>query len=419
MSVLVVSVSHRTAPLSTLSALATDSDGAVKLLDAVTASPWIDEAVVLSTCNRTEIYVACQRFHGALEAVVGELAASGGLPEGTIADACSVFYDDAAVGHCFTVASGLDSVVAGEHQILGQVRKALTVAQGHGTVGSMLNALFQQALRVAKRVQTETEIGNAGRSLVGAALDGLDLADLTGRRVTIVGAGSMAAVAAHAAADRGASVTVVNRTFERAARLAERTGGTARPFTELADTLGETEVLCTCTGAQGLRLSAAELAGTPVREVIDLGLPADVDDDVLDLPGVRLMNLDRLVADHSDEATSAEVAAATTLVAHEVADFVAGRRAAAVTPTVVALRSMANDVLAREERRLRQRLPELDENQAEEIHHAMRRVVEKLLHQPTVQLKKSAGTPDSPDYASALRDLFALDQTVIEAVSQP
>lgn len=414
-NVLVVSVSHRTAPLSVLSALAMDAAGSAKLLDAVMQSELISEAFVLSTCNRTEVYVAASRFHGALDEVVTELASVGGLNPEEMGQNCSVFYDEAAVRHAFLVASGLDSVVAGEHQILGQVRRALNVAQNHGTIGSTLNALFQQALRVGKRVQTETAIGGAGRSLVGAAIEALDL-EVSGRAVTIVGAGSMAAVAAHTVAERGASITVVNRTFAKAERLAELAGGRAVPMDELASALATSEVLISCTGALGVHLTVDDLAGTTVRDIVDLGLPADVSEDVESLDGVRLMNLDRLMAEHADSATSPDVDAAQALVAEEITDFLAARRAAAVAPTVVALRTMANEVLEREQLRLAKRVPDLTAEQQEEIAQSMRRVVEKLLHQPTVNLKRAAASPSDYDYARALRDLFALDPAVIDTV---
>lgn len=419
MNVLVVSVSHRTAPMHILSALAMDAAESAKLLDAVTQSEFIAEALVLSTCNRTEVYVASTRFHGGLEVIVTELAAMAGLAESDLSDHCSVFYEEAAVQHGFMVAGGLDSAVAGEHQILGQVRKALTVAQGEGTIGTTLNALFQQALRVGKRVQTETSIGSAGRSLVSAAADVLGLDDLTGRSVTVVGAGSMAAVAAHTAADRGADVTVVNRTFAKAERLAEIVGGSARPMDVLPSVLASTDVLMSCTGALGVHLTPEDIAATPVREIIDLGLPPDVSVDVEQLPGVRLMNLDRLVSEHADPATEARVESANQLVRQEVSDFVALRRAAAVTPTVVALRSLGNNVLELEHQRLRQRLPGLEDAQYEEIRQSMRRVIEKLLHQPTVNVKKAAASSTDYDYARALRDLFALDQALVDAVREP
>lgn len=421
MSILVVSVSHKTAPMDLLSRLTLDPPGVTKLLGALVADEHVDEAVVLSTCNRTEVYADVSRFHGGLAAVTGELARATGVGLAQLQEAVAVLYDETTVGHCFTVTSGLDSMVAGEHQILGQVRQALAHAQQEGTVGTSLNALFQQALRVGKRVQAETSAGSAGRSLVTASLDQLARLGrgVTGQRVLIVGAGSMAALAAHTVADRGALVTLVNRTFERAAHLASAVGGDARPMAELDAALGEADVLVTCTGARGLVIGPERLADTPVRGVIDLALPADVAEEVGDLPGVELVNLGRLQAEGGfDAAGTRELGQAHELVGDEVRDFLGMRRAAQVTPTVVALRTMAKEVVGAEMSRLDQRLPDLAPAERAEVATTVRRVVEKLLHQPTVRVKELAALPDSPDYAAALRELFALDATAIDAVSK-
>lgn len=428
MSILVVSVSHKTAPMDLLSRLTLPPDVTRRMLDCLVASEHVDEAVVLSTCNRTEVYASVTRFHGGLQALTETVRRVAGVDVDVLEDNCAVFYDEAAVSHCFTVTSGLDSMVAGEHQILGQVRQALNQAQAEGAVGTALHALFQQSLRVAKRVQTETAAGAAGRSLVTAAID--ELADrgigVGGMRALVVGAGSMAALAAHTLNDRGAAVTLVNRTLEKADRLADAVGGTARPLEELTEALEHADVVVTCTGARGLRLSADEVRHTPVRGVIDLALPADVADEVGDLPGVELVNLDTLARLAQGDAVgitdglgagTAEIAEAQALVAGEVRDFLGLRRAAAVAPTVVALRSMAQDVMTAELARLHSRLPALEDRERKEIEQTVRRVVEKLLHQPTVRVKQLAAMPDTPDYAAALRELFALDAAGIDAAA--
>ncbi|MDO5681286.1 MAG: glutamyl-tRNA reductase [Propionibacteriaceae bacterium] len=429
MSILVVSVSHKTASMDLLARLTLPADMTSKMLTSLVESEHVAEAVVLSTCNRTEIYASVTRFHGGLQALTETVERIAGVSVETLQDNCAVFYDEAAVSHCFSVASGLDSMVRGEHQILGQVRQSFKQAQEEGAVGTALNALFQQALRVAKRVQTETAAGTAGRSLVTASL--AELADrgieVGGLRALVVGAGSMAALAAHTLNDRGAAVTLVNRTLAKADRLADAVGGTARPLEELVDALDNADVVVTCTGARGLRLTADDLRHTPVRGVIDLALPADVADEVGELAGVELVNLDvlaRLV--HGSDggvadglgAGAAEIAEAEAVVAAEVRDFLGLRRAAAVAPTVVALRSMAQDVMTGELARLNARLPHLADKDRLEIQSAIHRVVEKLLHQPTVRVKQLAAMPDSPDYAAALRELFALDAAAIDVVTQ-
>jgi glutamyl-tRNA reductase len=228
----------------------------------------------------------------------------------------------------------------------------------------------------------------------------------------------MAGLAARTAAAAGARVTCANRTFARAERLAEAVGGRAVPLSELDDALSGADVVVTCTGARDLVLGADRLAGTPVVGVVDLALPADVSGEVTGL-GIALVNLDRLVAGQLDAASSAEVAAARELVRREVQDFLAMRRSAAVAPTVVALRSMASEVVAAELTRLDARLPGLAEQQRSEIHRTVRRVVDKLLHAPTVRVQEFAADPESVDYAAALRELFALDPQTIAAVMSP
>lgn len=420
MSILVVSVSHKTAPVDVLAELAMDAAGTVKLGDALMACEHIDETVVLSTCNRTEVYAAVSRFHGSVEEITASLADFAGLPPEDVRGHCGVYFDEGAVGHTFTVAAGLDSMVAGESQILGQVKAALITAQGAGTVGTGLNSLFQQALRVGKRVQAETAVGTAGRSLVSAAYDLITAAcgPWTGRRVLVVGAGAMAGLAARTAAAAGARVTCVNRTPARAQRLADAVGGRARPYGELGAALFETDVLVTCTGAQDLLITADQLVGTPVIGVVDLALPADVATDVTEL-GVALVNLDLLREHQLDTASAAELESARELVRSEVADFLGLRRAAAVAPTVVALRSMASEVVVAEMARLQLRVPGLSDRERDEVLRTVRRVVDKLLHAPTVRVQELAAEPESVDYAAALRELFALDPQAVAAVLSP
>ncbi|TDO85390.1 glutamyl-tRNA reductase [Enemella evansiae] len=417
MSILVVSLSHRTAPMDLLGRLSLDADASGKLTQALVGGEHVDEAVVLSTCNRLEVYAAVTRFHGGLGAGTAELAGITGVSVDEIQDNCAVFYDEAAVSHCFAVASGLDSMVAGEHQILGQVRGAYSTAQQSGTVGPSLNSLFQQGLRVAKRVQSETRAGTAGRSVVTAGLAALTDrgVELAGRRVLVVGAGSMASLAAHTVADQCAHLTCVNRTLDKAERLAAVLGGTARPLAELDQAMAEADVLISCTGARGLRITADQVAATQITGVLDLALPADVDEAVGALPGVQLVSLANL----AEAAEQTDLDDAEELVLGEVRDFLGLRRAAAVAPTVVALRTMATEVMTAELGRLDARLPELGERERREIEQTVRRVVEKLLHQPTVRVKELAAQPDSPDYAAALRELFALEAATIDAVSQP
>jgi glutamyl-tRNA reductase len=420
MSILVVSVSHKSTSVSHLGQLALDSPAAAKLAEQLVGSEHIDEAVVLSTCNRNELYASVSRFHGALDDATQALADVAGLRPGELRSLCAVFFDEGAVAHTFSVASGLDSLVVGETQILGQVKSALTLGQTHETVGTVLNSLFQQAIRVGKRVHTETGIGAAGRSLVSAAYRLLsdEIGGLSGRRVLVVGAGAMAGLAARTAAADGAYVTCANRTLARAERLAEAVGGKAVPLSNLDDALAATDVLVTCTGARTLTIGVDDLKGTSVRGVVDLALPADVAPEVVQ-HGICLVNLDRLVTDQRDAASAQEIEDARDLVLEEVTHFLALRRAAQVAPTVVALRSMASDVVAAELHRLEARLPHLDDHERDQIQRSMRRIVDKLLHAPTVRVQELSSEPDAVDYAAALRELFALDPQTVAAVMSP
>ena len=420
MSILVVSVSHKSTSVSHLGQLALDAPASAKLAEQLVDSEHIDEAVVLSTCNRTELYSSVSRFHGALDDATQALADVAGLRPGELRSLCAVFFDEGAVAHTFSVASGLDSLVVGESQILGQVKSALALSQAHETVGTVLNALFQQAIRVGKRVHTETGIGAAGHSLVSAAYGLLseEIGGLGGRRVLVVGAGAMAGLAARTAAAEGASVTCANRTLARAERLAEAVGGKAVALSDLVAALAATDVLVTCTGARTLTIGVDDLAGTPVRGVVDLALPADVAPEVAE-NDICLVNLDRLVTDQPDVASAEEIEDARNLVREEVASFLGLRRAAQVAPTVVALRSMASEVVSAELRRLEARLPQLDDHEREQIQRSMRRIVDKLLHAPTVRVQELSSEPDAVDYAAALRELFALDPQTVAAVMSP
>lgn len=420
MSILVVSVSHKSTSVSHLAELALESHASTKLAEQLVDSEHIDEALVLSTCNRTELYASVSRFHGALDDATQALADVAGLRAGEVRSLCAVFFDEGAVAHMFSVASGLDSLVVGESQVLGQVKSALALGQTHQTVGPVLNSLFQQAIRVGKRVHTETGIGVAGRSLVSAAYALLseEIGELAGRRVLVVGAGAMAGLAARTAAADGAFVTCANRTLARAERLAQAVSGTAVALPDLSDALAATDVLVTCTGARTLTIGVDDLAGTPVRGVVDLALPADVAPEVAE-HAICLVNLDRLVSDQLDGASAQEIDDARALVRDEVANFLALRRAAQVAPTVVALRSMASDVVSGELRRLEARLPHLDDHERQQIQHSMRRIVEKLLHAPTVRVQELSSEPDAVDYAAALRVLFALDPQTVAAVMSP
>lgn len=426
MSVLVVGVSHKTAPVSVLERLTLDPDGTDKLVHAVAECEHVLEATVLATCNRVEIYAEVDRFHGSVESVSRLLCELADEAPEDVVPHLYVHYDDGAVAHLFHVTSGLDSMVVGEGQILGQARDALRVGQEAGTIGPALNVLFQQALRVGKRVHAETDIDQAAPSLVGLALDhaSAEVGPIAGKSVLVVGAGSMAGLAVATVSRLGATdVVVASRTEAHARRLAEQYDGRAVPLTQVQEALSEVDVLVSCTGATGVVLplsvvAAARAATSHPLAVIDLALPHDVDPAVAELPGVALFDLVRL-AEVVNDGEESDIVAVREIVAQEITSFLAARSSATVTPTVVALRTMATGIVDAEMQRLSSRLPELDGAVRDEIEHAVRRVADKLLHQPTVRVKELANETGAVSYAAALAELFSLDPDAVEAMTRP
>jgi glutamyl-tRNA reductase len=424
-SVLVVGRSHRSAPVSVLEKVALDSEAVVKLVHDVVESEHVTEATVLSTCNRVEVYADVDRFHGSVEDVSRMILEKADEPVEELLGHLYVHYDDAAVSHLFHVASGLDSMVVGESQILGQAREALRVGQEVGTVGSSLNSLFQQALRVGKRAHAETDIDRAGPSLVAAALERAaeHIGPLAGRRAIVVGAGSMAGLSLATLQRLGVDdVVVANRTDAHGQRLATAYGVRAVELAALPAELAQADLLISCTGATGVVVDGAAVAPRAAADrplaVIDLALPHDVDPAVADLRGVRLVDLEALAGDLAEADEVSGVEAVREIVSEELAAFLAARRSASVTPTVVALRTMATGVVEAELERLAGRLPHLDDAARGEIELAVRRVADKLLPQPTVRVKALANDAGAISYAAALAELFSLDPDAVDAVTR-
>lgn len=429
MSVLVVGLSHRSAPVSLLEQAALTGDNVEKLLRDLLQAEHVAETMVVSTCNRVEVYADVARFHGGLASVSELLARHCGLPLDELTRYLYVHYEDRAVQHLFAVASGLDSMVVGESQILGQVRGALRTAQRAGTVGRVLDGLVQRALRVGKRAHAETGIDRAGPSLVSVGLGILDgeLSGLERRQVLIVGAGSMSGLAASTLARAGADVIVANRSPQRGRRLAESVGGSAVPLDQVEAELHAVDAVVTCTGSPDLVISAelvsrvadarASAQAGPLF-LLDLALPRDIQSSVRELADVTLVDLESLQAAGGDASSADDVDAVRGILAEEVAAYLSEQAAAEVAPTVAALRSKASEVVDAELERLSGRLPELDTKAQEEIAQAVRRVVGKLLHAPTVRVKELAGSPNGDTYATALRELFDLDPQAPEAVTR-
>jgi len=426
-SVLVVGLSHRSAPVDLLERVALSTEGVTKLLADVLASDHATEALVLSTCNRVEVYAEVDKFHGGLAQASELLARRAGVDLDELTPHLYVHYEDRAVSHLFSVACGLDSMVVGESQVLGQVRLALRTAQDAGAAGHQLGSLAQQALRVGKRARTETGIDRAGRSLVTAGLEvaGQVLGPLDGTEVLVVGAGAMSALAATVVAQGGAArVVVANRTLTRAERVAAAVGGEAVPLESLPAALASADLVVSCTGAVGHVLDTAMLtaavAGRPDRPlvVLDLALPRDVDPAAHEVPGVTVVDLETLAGTLATSEHAADVEATREIVVEEVAAFLGWQRAVSVAPTVVALRDMADSVVRAELVRLTGRLPDLDPHARAEIEHTVTRVVDKLLHAPTVRVKQLAEEPGGQSYADALNKLFGLDPKAVEAVTR-
>jgi len=428
-SLLAIGVSHRTAPLSVLERVALDAEGVRRLSMAALASDQVAEAVVLATCNRVEVLADVATFHGGLAQLGEALSATTGVELGELTDHLYVHYADRAVAHLFDVACGLDSMAVGESQVLGQLRAALRAAQRSGEAGRVLDHLVQQALRVGKRAHAETGIDRAGASLVDAALRRAEgtLGPVTGLDVLVVGAGSMSALAATTVHRAGArSITIVNRTPERAARLAGAVDGSTVGLADLATAVARADLVISCTGAVGHVVDAASAAlaseargerGRRSQVYVDLALPRDVDPVVAGLPGVHVVDLETLGADLAGEQFGDDLDQVRALVDQEVGDYLVARRVQAVAPTVAALRARAAEVVAAELARLDHRLPGVDDTVRDEVQRTVHRVVEKLLHAPTVRVKQLASRSDGGSYEEALRELFDLDPQGVALVS--
>ncbi|MFD5106420.1 glutamyl-tRNA reductase [Streptomyces cinereoruber] len=437
MSLLVVGLSHRSAPVSILERASLPADTRSKLLQDTLAAEPATEGTVLATCNRIELYADVDKFHAGVAELSTLLAQHSGVGLDELTPYLYVHYEDRAVHHLFSVACGLDSMVVGEGQILGQIKDALALGQELHTAGRLLNDLFQQALRVGKRAHSETGIDRAGQSLVTFGLqqlaDGQDVDTWAkGKKALVIGAGSMSSLAAATLARSGvAEIVVANRTLARAERLVQiltEPGGTgvaarAAEMVAVGDELRGADVVVSCTGATGLVLTGDDVAAavrdreTPLA-LLDLAMPRDIDAAAHRIPGVRLVDIESLAEASADAPMAADVDRVRAIVADEVAAFGAAQRAAHITPTVVALRAMAADVVTSEVTRLEGRLPGLDEKQRAEITQTVRRVVDKLLHAPTVRVKQLASEPGGAGYADALRTLFDLDPETVAAVSR-
>lgn len=428
MSLVVLGLSHHTAPLPLLESVSLGDPGRLDLAARIVGRDNVSEAIVVSTCNRTEVYAEALTFHGAVTDITDSLVDASGADRDDLREHLYVHYEDRAIAHAFTVACGLDSMAVGEAQILGQMRTALRVAQRAGHAGPTLNSLFQQALRVGKRAHAETGIDSVSVSLVEAGLGVVEreLGPMEQQRVLVVGAGGMSSLAATTVARFGcADLVITNRTASKAQRLAERIGGRARSLSELREAVAEADVVISCTGSTGVVVDLALAGDAQVARggrsqvYVDLALPHDVAPEVASLTGVTVAGLATLGEDLSAGETTPQVQEVADLVIAEVAAYLTTRAAESVAPTVAALRSRAAEVVDRELGRLDHRLPDLDDTTRQEVQRAVHRIVEKLLHTPTVRMKERATSGHGDDYAQALRELFDLGPGETAAVSVP
>jgi glutamyl-tRNA reductase len=448
-SVVVVGANHRTASLDLLERMVVSGDRLPKLLHDLDGGEDVSEVVVLATCNRTEVYLVAERFHGAYSQVRDFFSDLTFLPPDLFAENLYVHYDEHAVRHLFEVAAGLDSAVPGEHEILGQVRTAWDIARAEGTSRRSMNLLFRHALEVGKRARTETRIAHHVTSVSQAAVimagehfANVDLSlephvveaqpkcagsraasGLSGRRAVVVGAGAMARGMASFLADAGVSELVIaNRSVDRAEHLAASLSeqSPASPvrgvgLDSLSAELHGADVLLTATGAIDAVVSVEHVSaalGDRVAPllVVDVGMPRDVDPAVAALSGVELLDMETVAAltDANLAARHAETDAVRTIVDEELVRFTAEINAREVAPVVTALREQGEAVRLAELERFASRLEGLDREQREAVEALTRGMFAKLLHGPTVRLKDSAGSSRGDRLAESARDLFDL-----------
>jgi glutamyl-tRNA reductase len=420
MPVFVVGANFRSAPLELLERLAVDHEQRPKVLAGLLDQEHVHEAVVVSTCNRVELYTAISRFHGAAGDVRRFLAGLHGMDLGEFAHHLYDYYEERAVRHLFTVAAGLDSMVVGEAQILGQVREAFQAAQAERSVGPVLSALFTRAIKVGRRVRSETGIG-AGRAstvTVGLRVAHEQLGGLAGRRALLIGAGNLARLAGRSLREAGAGELVVaNRTPAAGAALARELGGRAVALERVADELAAADLAIAATAGSTPTVTAAAMTAAMANRaadgplvLLDLGVPRDVEPAVRERPGVVLADLDALRAVlETDEEPRREAERVRALIAEEADAFMGGRREARLAPTIRALRSRAEQVRQQELARAATRLAGLDERQRAAVDAVTRGLVNKLLHDPMVRGKTLAARPDGDLYVAALRELYGLD----------
>jgi glutamyl-tRNA reductase len=423
MAVLTLGFSFRNAPIELLERLAFTEDDLSKAYRAVGDVEAVDEAAILSTCNRVEIYGSVSSYHAGFLALKRLLCEPRGVDPENLAEPLYSHWEHEAADHLFAVAAGLDSVVLGETQILSQVREALRRARAEAAAGPALTALFHSAARTGRRVRQETALGAAPDAFVEFAADLADetLGGLSDRDVVVVGAGQMASLAVKHLRRRGVGpVRILNRSLEHARALAERTNAEPGDLDALAPALGHADIVVSATGASGTVVHADDVAGAMASRggrpivFVDLAVPRDVDASVGRLDGVRLIDIVSLrerLADR-DEAMADEIARARGIVADEARRYVLRRRADRLAPLIRALRARGDEVARTELERFASRLSDLTSDERAAVEGVARGIVAKLLHDPIVELKERSEPGTDRAHAKLLAELLGIELDV-------
>jgi len=420
MPILAIGISHRRASVELLERLAFADEELPKAYLRALDDEAVEEAVILSTCNRVEVYGNVPAYHAGFLALKRLLSEPHGVDPDELSDPLYSHFEDDACQHLFGVAAGLDSMVLGEPQILSQVRQAHRRAAAEGATGPGVTALFHAAARAGRRVRAETGLGAAPDAFVsaGAGLADEDLGGLVGKRAVVVGAGQMAALSVKKLRQRGlASVRVLNRSPERARLIAERSHAEYGDLSGLVDAIRDADVVVSATGSTGLLIEGsmvrAAMADRAKRLfILDMAVPRDVEPSVSGIAGVRLVDIDGLRASvaEGDAQLSQEVARAQGIVDEEVRRFAVRKHSERLAPLIRALRERGDAVLASELGRFRSELSGLTPDEREAVEALARGIVSKLLHDPIVRLKELSGPGNDATYARVLAELFGIEQ---------
>ncbi len=419
MSIVVLGVNYHTTPVTLLEKVMIPVSGMSDALQVLSGRSDIREVVVLSTCNRTEVYAVAERFHAAQKDILEFLCTTSGVSADEITPHLYSQFDDDAVVHLFEVAAGIDSAVLGETEIVGQVRDAWDFAMKQGTSRSTLNLLFRYALESGKRARTETGISRSTASVAHAAVEMSEeiLGSLSSKHVLVVGAGEMGEGVSGALSRAGtASITVLNRTASRAEALAQKIGASVADFSNLEVELAKADVVVACTGAgeivinHELMVRVGHVRTAPIL-IVDIALPRDVAASVADLPGVTLRDLDHLSqwAQRGIDKRSSEVGQVRTIIGQEVDRYLLDQTQRQAAPLVAQLRKYVEDIRQAEVERFDAGLAALTPEQRELVESISHGIINKMLHAPSVRLREAAGTPQGERLSAAVRDLFSLE----------